>query len=189
VPAHDLLFVGNSRRVDRWMPMTCAARGLPVTVYGQDWEGRLPPEAIGGRHVPNGRLGAYYRAAKVVLNDHWPDMARRGFVSNRIFDAGLCGALVVSDRFEGAEIFFGSVVTCRGEADLEAQLRFFLGNAPARRALAGRLRRIVLAQHTFDHRAHELVRVARRIAAFRLGLPAGAATGNDDIPAPPWEGR
>jgi hypothetical protein len=185
-PAHELLFVGNSRRVDRWMPMTCAARGLPITVYGQDWEDRLPEAAIGGRHVPNGRLGAYYRAAKVVLNDHWPDMARRGFVSNRIFDAGLCGALVVSDRFEGAEIFFGSVVTCSNAAELETELGFFLGNEPARRMLAERLRRIVLGQHTFDHRARELVHVARRIAALRLGLPTAVAAANEDLPATPW---
>ena len=184
VPAHDLLFVGNSRGVDRWMPATCVNHDLPVTVYGQDWENRLPETVIGGRHVRNQQLGAYYRSAKIVLNDHWPDMARRGFISNRIFDAGLSGSLVISDEFDGDEIFFGSVVTCRDGADLERKARFFLENESARLALADRLRQIVTLSHTFDHRARELVRVARQTAAARLGLPTGAASANQDMAAP-----
>ena len=186
VPAHDLLFVGNSRGVDRWMPTTCVDHDLPVTVYGQGWENRLPESVIGGRHVRNQQLAAYYRSAKVVLNDHWPDMARRGFISNRIFDAGLSGSLVISDEFDGNEIFFGSVVTCRDGTDFERKARFFLGNEPARKALADRLRQIVTLSHTFDHRARELVRVARQTAAARLGLPTGAPSTNLDIAAVPF---
>jgi spore maturation protein CgeB len=138
---------------------------------------------VRGEHVPNHRLGAYYSSAGIVLNDHWPDMARRGFVSNRIFDAGLAGAFVISDDFAGKEMFYGSVVTCADAEDLEVKALHFLENAEARQALADRLRRIVLAAHTFDHRARDLVRVARRTLAFRLGLPIGAATTNVDAPA------
>jgi hypothetical protein len=186
-PAHDLLFVGNSRGVDRWMPRTCVEQNLPVTVYGRGWEDRLPKEVVAGSSVRNELLSDYYRAAKIVLNDHWPDMARRGFISNRIFDAGLSGTLVISDDFEGKEIFFGSVLTCRDGAELEEKTRFFLAREEARRTLAGRLRHIVALSHTFDHRAQTLLRIARRTAAFRLGLPAGLATTTIDRPveAPP----
>jgi spore maturation protein CgeB len=169
------------------MPRTCVEQNLPVTVYGRGWEDRLPKEVVAGSSVRNELLSDYYRAAKIVLNDHWPDMARRGFISNRIFDAGLSGTLVISDDFEGKEIFFGSVPTCRDRAELEEKTRFFLASEEARRTLAGRLRHIVALSHTFDHRAQTLLRIARRTAAFRLGLPAGLATTTIDRPveAPP----
>lgn len=185
IPEHDLLFVGNSCGVDRWMPKTCVERGLPVAVYGRAWGDQLPASVVRGTQVRNQTLSAYYRSAKIVLNDHWPDMAKRGFISNRIFDAGLSGALVLSDSFAGEEIFFGSVITCRDGEDLEEKVRFFLANEPVRRALGERLRQTVAMSHTFDHRARELVRVAQQIAALRLGLPAGAASSNSDGPAPP----
>ena len=42
-------------------------------------------------------LNRYYSSAKIVLNDHWPDMRAHGFLSNRLYDALACGAFVISD--------------------------------------------------------------------------------------------
>lgn len=174
VPPHDVLFVGNSRGVDRWIPKLAVQRGLPIQVYGAGWESRLPPQVVKGTHVDNSQLGAFYSSAKIVLNDHWPSMATHGFISNRIFDAGLSGALVISDCFEGAEIFFGNVITCKDADEVERSVRYYIHDEEARREKAGRLQQIVRASHTFDKRAESIIKVARALfVGHRLDIPTG----------------
>jgi len=154
----DMAFVGNSRRVDRWMPALCAERGLPLQVYGADWEGRIPAVLIKGDHIPNDQLGKFYNSCKIVLNDHWPDMARNGFISNRIFDAGLSGALVISDKFAGSEIFSGNIICCEDGDDVEMAVRHYLHSDEERFQKVSNMRDLVLMNHTFDHRAKEIIR-------------------------------
>lgn len=168
VPRHDLLFIGNSRKTSRWMPQACVDRGLPVAVYGAEWEGRIPPQYLHGTHVPNSRLAAYYRAARIVLNDHWPDMAAQGFVSNRIMDAGLSGALVISDRFAGEELFMGHVVTCASPAEVEEAVRHYLADEQARRDKAQELRRMVLLHHTVEQRAAQVLETLQGLMRDRM---------------------
>ena len=168
VPRHDLLFIGNSRKTTRWMPQACIERDLPVAVYGAEWEGRIPPQYLHGTHVPNARLAAYYRAARIVLNDHWPDMAAQGFVSNRIMDAGLSGALVISDHFVGEELFMGHVVTCASPAEVEEAARHYLADEQARRDKAEGLRRMVLLHHTVEQRALQVLQTLEGLMRDRM---------------------
>lgn len=168
VPRHDLLFVGNSRKTARWMPTACVERGLPVAIYGAQWEGLISPHYVQGNHVPNDRLAAHYRAAKIVLNDHWADMATKGFVSNRIMDAGLAGAFVISDHFEGEEMFMGHVVTCGSAQELEDAVHYYLANEQARQQKAMALRRLVLCHHTVDHRARQVLQTIQALMRDRF---------------------
>ncbi len=87
----DILFVGNSRGQARKIVTDALSERLPIAVYGRHWDGRIDPSVIRGHHIKNRELHAYYGSAKIVLNDHWPDMRANGFVSNRIFDVGLSG--------------------------------------------------------------------------------------------------
>lgn len=169
VPQHDLLFVGNSRKTARWMPAACVERDLPIAIYGAEWEGLIPKRYVLGTHVPNNRLAAYYRASKIVLNDHWSDMARQGFVSNRIMDAGLAGALVVSDRFEGEEVFMGNVVTCDSPQEVEEAVRHYLHHDAERQQKARNLQQLVQLHHTVDHRARQVLRIIQGLARDRMG--------------------
>ncbi len=168
VPRHDLLFVGNSRKTARWMPAACVARDLPVAIYGAEWEGLIPKRYVLGTHVPNDRLAAYYRASKIVLNDHWADMAREGFVSNRIMDAGLAGALVVSDRFAGEEVFMGNVVTCDSPQEVEEAVRHYLHHDAERQHKARNLQQLVQLHHTVDHRARQVLQTIQALARDRM---------------------
>jgi len=168
VPRHDLLFVGNSRKTARWMPAACVARGLPIAIYGAEWEGLIPKRYVLGAHVPNDRLAAYYRASKIVLNDHWADMAREGFVSNRIMDAGLAGALVVSDRFAGEEVFMGNVVTCDTPQEVEEAVRHYLHHDAERQHKARNLQQLVQLHHTVDHRARQVLQTIQALARDRM---------------------
>ncbi|TVR09401.1 MAG: glycosyltransferase [Phormidium sp. GEM2.Bin31] len=108
VPA--VLFVGNSRRVYRPIVRDALAAGLPLGVYGQDWQPWLSSLHWRGTGIPNERLRQYYSGAGVVLNDHWQTMREQGFLSNRLFDAAASGAMIVSDAVVGLEAVFGEAI-------------------------------------------------------------------------------
>jgi hypothetical protein len=150
---HDLLFVGNSRRQKRKIVQDCIDQGLPIAVHGREWTGLIPEAIVKSTHIPNVDLHRYYGSAKIVLNDHWTEMAKHGFVSNRIFDVGLSGGFVISDRFVGAELFNGAVVTYETPAELRELCDTWLADPENRKRAAQQLRAIVLADHTFRHRA------------------------------------
>lgn len=168
VPQHDLLFVGNSRKTARWMPQACVDQGLPIAIYGAEWEGLIPLEYVKGSHVPNTRLPAYYRAAKIVLNDHWADMADRGFVSNRIMDAGMAGAMVISDHFAGEEALMGQVVTCSTPAEVKEAVEYYLSHEEERERQAAALHGLAILHHRVDQRAKQVLKTIRGLLEDRL---------------------
>lgn len=105
------LFVGG-RHPGRDRPVVDAAlaAGVPIEVYGRGWDGYLPGSILRGEYIENRLLAAHYRGAPRVLADHWDQMARDGFVQNRIFDAVAAGCRVVSDPVPGlAALFHGAV--------------------------------------------------------------------------------
>lgn len=135
--AADLLFVGNTRNQRRLGVEWAIEVGLPLTVIGDGWMGRIPSEYVRSDFVPNHLVPGLYASAKVVLADHWPDMRDRGFVSNRIFDALAAGAVVVSDPVIGMEDLFGDVVqTYDSAAELSTVVNGLLDDPPRRAELA-----------------------------------------------------
>lgn len=98
-----LLMVGNSRHQYRPAAWHTANAGMPVSIYGTDWDDRVPPETIAGSYIPNEELRRYYRGARWALNDHWSDMREQGFVSNRIFDVLASGGRLLTDDVTGLE--------------------------------------------------------------------------------------
>ena len=164
---HAVLFVGGSRGELRPMVRDALEVGLPLAVYGKQWEDFIPPRFIEGQFVPNDQLGAMYAAAGVVLNDHWHDMRADGFVSNRLFDAAASGARVVTDDVAGLDGLFGaSVQVVHDAGELAALVRSqdldrVFGTREERRAVAERVRR----EHSFLHRAQRLLEVALEVRA------------------------
>ena len=114
------MFIGNTRNEFRKIIKDALVANVKPTVYGQNWDRFISSDLIGGDFIENDEIAARYRSAGVVLNDHWPDMAREGFYSNRLFDAVASGARVISDQVEGiGEIFQGGAQTYKSPADLE----------------------------------------------------------------------
>ncbi|PZE68089.1 glycosyltransferase [Curtobacterium sp. MCBD17_021] len=156
----DTAFVGKTRAVFRPVVRDAVAAGLDLAVWGEGWEGLLPDGVHRGVFVPNDELPALYRSARVVLNDHWDDMARDGFVSNRLFDAAATGALVVTDPVPGVEeLFHGAVRTYESVADLRALVRQGETASAADRVDRGRR---VGAEHAFVRRAEVLLDAVRQ---------------------------
>ncbi len=160
----DLLFVGSTRGEFRPAVRHALEAGLDLSVYGVGWEEFLPPDRIRGEFIPNPDLPAAYASAGVVLNDHWPEMAADGFLSNRLFDAVASGSRVLSDEATGLSDVFGSaVVTYRDGEHLSDLLRRdrddVFPDRAARLAAADRIAR----DHGFDARAQVLIERAREL--------------------------
>jgi len=180
-PRHELLFVGNSRRVRRHVLEDVLPTEHELAVYGTGWTPELlDPRYLAGEFVPNDELGGYYASAAIVLSDHWPDMQAEGFMSNRLYDAAAAGAFVISDEVDGLESEFDGGVVAYHDADhLRSLIDHYLDRPDERRALAERARQAVLQRHTFDRRARELLDAIEPLLAARpmlipdQGAPAG----------------
>ena len=164
-PQHELLFVGNSRKVRRRILADLAGTKHDVAVYGGGWTPELlRPHRLRGEWIPNWDLRRYYSSAGIVLCDHYDDMRDEGFISNRAYDALACGAFVVSDRVPFIEDEFdGGLVTYEDADDLSAIVDHYLSHPDERRARAERGRAAVLAHHTFAHRVDAIIAEVTRV--------------------------
>ncbi len=170
-PVHELLFVANSRGVRRHVIEDLLPTDHDLAVFGQGWTPeRLDPRYLAGTHIPNDEVGRRYAAAAIVLNDHWPDMLREGFMSNRLYDAAAAGAFIISDGIEELDSEFdGGIVGYRDRDHLRELIDHYLAHPDERRALADRARLAVLARHTFDHRVRTILETIDPILDERLG--------------------
>lgn len=151
---HDLLFVGNSRKVYRKILKDLLPTDKDLAVYGANWEGIIPDKYIKGQHIPNNELRKAYSSCKILLCDHWDDMRDKGFLSNRLFDASACGAFIISDKVRGIEDVFGdTVVTYEDSADLHNIIKGFLDNNMNKNL---EIREKINKQHNFVKRAERI---------------------------------
>lgn len=123
-PKYDLTFVGGARDpLGRKIVADCVEAGYSVKVWGPRWEQFVPADMVVSEFIDNDKLVEIYSSSRIVLNDHFGDMAKWGFASNRIYDAVASGAKVISDEVDGVmEIFKGAVQTYRTSDDLIALL-------------------------------------------------------------------
>jgi spore maturation protein CgeB len=159
---HPVLFVGSSRRQQRPLVRDAVEANLLLSVYGTEWNGMIPPRFVKAQYLDNREVGAAYRAAGVVLNDHWQDMRLDGFLSNRLFDAAAAGARIITDDVAGLGDIFGRSVQVAHTADDLVRLSTLsdpdavFGDDVERRAVAARIH----AEHSFAARAERLVQAA-----------------------------
>jgi len=167
--AHDLVYVANSRGVLRPIARDLLPTERDLAIWGANWDGLIDGSRIVAEHVPNDELRRVYSSAGLVLNDHWDDMREYGFVSNRVYDALACGAVVVSDDVPGLERFGDAVVTYRTREELERVIDELLADQEGRRARGLRGAELVRTRDTFERRVDVLVEVAARLVGA-LGL-------------------
>lgn len=157
--SHDLLFVGNSRLVYRKILKDLDLdelnkKGIDLGIYGGDWEQFIPKKYINGNYIPNVELHKVYSSSKILLNDHWEDMAKLGFISNRIFDGFASNTFLLSDYVTGIEHVFGdAVVTYSNEDELNNLINLYLNDDNLRAEKINNGKNIVLKNHTFKQRA------------------------------------
>ena len=161
----DLGFLGNrlpdrERRVDAFF--LAAAERLPAHRFvlgGNGWQDKPMPANIRYvGHVYTRDHNAFNCTPHAVLNISRDSMARYGFSpATRVFEAAGAGTCVITDAWEGLELFLEpereALVARDGEdvAALVAEL------TPERaRRIGEAARRRVLSEHTYAHRARQV---------------------------------
>lgn len=158
---HDIIFVGNART--RRPEGRSVVRDMGQTpygfkVWGNLWEHILPRKYYGGRYRDYRKLDKLYASSRITLTDHHPDMARKGFVSNKIFDILASGGFAISDRNTGLDKIFGKTVPqYESTGHLHELVEFYLSNPPERERLMLKGREIALA-NTYRDRAIQFAR-------------------------------
>ncbi len=126
------------------------------------------------RHLPPDEHPAFFSSSRLTLNVTRRPMAEMGWCpSGRLFEAAACGTAIVSDCWEGIETFFSpgsEILTADGTADVLAALD--LDDADIRR-IAAAARERVLAEHTSERRAEQLID-ALHLARAPLAAAVGA---------------
>jgi spore maturation protein CgeB len=109
-------------------------------------------------HLPPAEHPAFYSSSRLTLNVTRTPMAEMGYCpSGRLFEAAACGVPILSDAWEGLDAFFApgdEILVARTAEDVVTAME--AGDAELVR-LAHAARERVLADHTAERRAGELV--------------------------------
>jgi spore maturation protein CgeB len=164
-PALEELFLAPARR----------RRDLRFLIGGSQYPPGFPwAENLWYRpHVAPAEHPAFYGSSPLTLNITRAAMAQMGFCpSGRLFEAALCGTPVISDAWQGLDLFFEpgrEILVAETADDVLAAL-----DRPREElaAMGRRARDRVLAEHTSLRRAAELVAILEREAPSRAYAPA-----------------
>jgi spore maturation protein CgeB len=174
--ACDLSFLGNrlpdrEARVEEFFLRPAAALpGRSFLLGGAGWETK--PMSANVRHL--GHVGtadhnAFFCSALATLNINRDSMARYGFSPpTRVFEACGAGACLITDAWEGIEMFLApgdEVLLARSGEEIAAIMaRLTPGEA---RRIAGNARRRILAEHTYRHRAAQVTELLEGMTSKR----------------------
>jgi spore maturation protein CgeB len=175
----DLSYLGTyaadrQSALERFLVVPARRRSdLRFVIGGAQYPGNFPwaRNIFFVRHLPPGEHPSFYSSSRLTLNITRAAMARMGWCpSGRLFEAAACGAALVSDSWEGLDSFFEpgrEILVAETTKDV---LRALELPASALNAIAQRARKRVLAEHTAERRAREL------IAALESALQPEAIT-------------
>lgn len=183
-----LLFVGNSRKQRRTAVMAAVENSLPIEVCGREWEGIIPDNFIKTTYIKNEDLRQYYSSAEIVLNDHWETMKKNGFINNRIFDAGCCESVVLSDYSDELNDVFGDLVpSYKNRHEFLTATKLLLSNRELRIQISKQLKERIIKEHTFVHRAGKIDEIiqdiwnAKKLNTLEILQNQGAARKEGEI--------
>ena len=173
----DLAFLGN-RHPDREVRVDDfffhAASLLPdksFLIAGNGWEQKITRKNIRySGHVHINAHNIFNSTPLTVLNICCEGVARLGFSpATRIFEAAGAGACIITDAWEGIEMFFepGKEILIAENGREVAAILDGLAPADAKRIGQAALKR-VLAEHTYEQRAKEVENALKLRMVFRV---------------------
>ena len=136
-------------------------------IYGEDWNRHQNPHVVAGeRRIPENEAYQIYRRSLININLHsspFPGEFGGGdFVNPRTFELAGLGVFQLIDMRKLLTLHFDpaeEVIALTSWADMKIAVKYFLRHDEERKAYAGRARARVLKEHTFRHRAEEVVEI------------------------------
>ena len=148
-----------------------AAAALPdhrFLLGGSGWAGKpMPPNVREIGHVPTAAHNAFNTSSRAVLNVARDSMAAVGYSpATRVFEAAGAGACLITDAWEGIEMFLApdlEVLVARDGQDVAEHMRALTEEAA--HTIGARARGRILAEHTYAKRAVMVDMLLRTAAA------------------------
>jgi spore maturation protein CgeB len=168
----EQLFLEPARRAPQLRWLLCGS------MYSEPE--RFPGNVRYLAHLPPAEHAAFFCSSRLTLNLTRETMARLGYCpSGRLFEAAACGAPRLSDWFEGLELFFEPEREIRITRSGDDVLRALATPDAELRAQAQRARRRVLAEHTAERRAAQLI---RQLSSLPARAPARSSESGISAP-------
>ncbi len=129
---------------------------------GAGWHDKpLPPNVRAIGHVPTAAHNSFNMSARAVLNVARDSMAHVGFSpATRVFEAAGAGACLITDAWEGIELFLepgSEILVARDGADVAEHVAALTEERA--KAIGARALRRVIRDHTYEQRAAVLHRI------------------------------
>lgn len=174
--AGDLGFLGNrlpdrEARVEEFFLKPAARlQDKHFTLGGNGWDDKpMPANVRRLGHVYSHQHNAFNRSSLAVLNIARDSMADMGFSpATRVFEAAGAGACLITDAWEGLELFLTpgeEILVARDGQDVADHLAALTPDRAAR--IGQRALSKVLARHTYASRAADVDRLLREALALR----------------------
>jgi spore maturation protein CgeB len=159
---YDVCFVGIPfpSRVDLFEGL----RDYNLGVFGDGWKkyfirkGQKAPSYYRGR-ASGATVNKIYLSSKIVLNIHHPHSIEG--LNTRTFDIPACGAFEMVDYKNNIENHFevdSEIVTFSDINELKSKIDFYLKNEGLRKFISERGKQRVLNEHTWAHRANDMIK-------------------------------
>lgn len=147
------------------------AQGMPLKRFllaGSGWDGRGRTDNVRlYGHLPMHEHNAFNCSSRMVLNVARDRMAETGYSpATRIFEAAGAGACIITDAWDGLELFLerdSEILVARDGQDVATYLGDYDQSRAEEIGAAARMR--VLREHTYEKRAAELDRLLRDLIA------------------------
>lgn len=160
----DIIFVGNTREVERPCVIWAEEYGLPIKIWGRGWTKWIDKKHIVGQYIENKQLRNLYCSARVTLNDHWPDMLKYGFINNRIFDALACGLPVISDfNMELFKLFPDEILYYKNKNEFINCIEKYIMNYPDIKSKVNSIIPRINKEFSFQSRAKILLEKSKEL--------------------------
>jgi spore maturation protein CgeB len=175
----DLAFLGNrlpdrEQRVEEFFLRAASLRPQnSFLLGGSGWEDK--PKTDNVRyigHVPTGEHNAVNSTARLVLNINRLSMATYGFSPpTRIFEAAAAGACIVTDAWEGIDMFLqpGREILIVNDGREVANVLDSLDQERARQ-IGDAAQRRILNEHTYLQRAKQVDALLRALPAIQTNV-------------------
>ena len=168
---YDRVFVGNTRGVQRDCICWCDEHDIAIDLWGRregkvGWANRIKKDSLIKLHgyLPNDELPGVFRASKIVLNNHFEDMKREGFINLRTLEALFCGCTLLSDRNQELENLFGdSIVYYDDEQDFLEKLAWLEEHYAQQQKKVVDMWPELRAKYSLQSRVKELIEIAEKL--------------------------